>query len=930
MRHRPIQTNFTAGELSPRLEGRVDMSQYANGVSSLENFLILPHGGVTRRHGFTFASEVKDSSKKVRLIPFEFSTEQAYVLEFGNQYIRFYKDNAIIVEDDTPSVLNGNFEDTSGTADWDNWTETAGDGAIAEETTDPYWGNKSVKLTAGATANTEITQAGITTIAATKYYLTFWTKGDGTNAGRYSIYDVTNAGYISTNQSTGVTGTSWEKFQVMFTTPAGCVQIRIELECPSANGGVAYFDLASVDGYPYQQSTPYLEADLFDLYYTQSADQMFIVHKDYEPKVLSRLAHNSWTLLDFEFEDGPWLDENLDVDHQITPTVLSGTGGLTSNKDTWDADHVGALWRLKLNNEWGYVEITSFTNAKTVGMQVIGDDLGGIDDVTNGDMELDSNWADYNTPTVNERSGAQSHAGEYSRKFTADAQNDGIKSDTFSTVIGQKYFITVWYRPTSSALMQIKCRKADDSGWQFEDNAVSGTVNEWNSKTFGYTATVAGSGAYIVVAGNAAGTWYVDDVSHKHVMDTSHWREGAWSPYNGYPGTITFFEGRLFLAGSPEQPQTIWGSAIDDFTNFTPGTENDEAVQYTLASDQVNSIQWLAPSTHLLIGTAAGEFRMHGGADNMITPSNVAVKSPTTFGGRLIRPVRIGNSVIFVQRAGKKLREYSYSLEIDNFKAIDLTILSEHITGDGIVAMDYQQEPDSILWAVREDGTLLGLTYERDHKVVGWHRHPLDGEVESVCVIPATTGDRDEVWASIKRTVDGSTVRYIEYMDPNVYSDSSLSYSGSATTQLAGLEHLEGEEVVIVGDGAIYEPQTVSEGKIAIDPSAEDITVGLTYTSYLKTMRLEVDTLEGTSQGRRKRWTKIQVRVYETLGVKILGEQIPFRSTEDLMGEPPPAHSGIIEKSQLGWDLDGQIEIQQEQPLPITVLSIMGIIDIND
>jgi hypothetical protein len=291
--------------------------------------------------------------------------------------------------------------------------------------------------------------------------------------------------------------------------------------------------------------------------------------------------------------------------------------------------------------------------------------------------------------------------------------------------------------------------------------------------------------------------------------------------------------------------------------------------------------------------------------------------------------VRAGNTIIFVQRAGKKVREYTYSLEIDNYTAEDMTILAEHITGDGIIAMDYQQEPDSIIWFVRNDGTLLGLTYNRYHKVVGWHRHPMTGSVESICVIPSADGSRDELWAAISRTIDGGTKRYIEYIDPDINTDSALVYSGSAVTELTGLEHLEGETVAIVGDGAIYQSEVVTDGKITIDPSAEEIEVGLAYTSYLKTMRPEVETRGGTSQGRRKRWVKIQVRVYETLGVKILGEIIPFRSAADDMDEPPPLFSGIIEKVNLGWDLDGQIEITQEQPLPITILSIMGIIDIN-
>jgi hypothetical protein len=874
---------------------------------------------------------VKTHSKKVRLIPFEFSITQAYVLEFGDQYIRFYKDNAQIVEDTTPAVVNGGFETAGGGgADiWGTWVETAGDGVIAAETTDPYWGTEAAKLTAGATANTEITQASITTIASTKYYLTFWTKGDGTNAGRYSIYDVSNAAYIVTNVSTAVTGTGWTKYQVSFTTPASCIQIRIELECPAASGGIAYFDQVSVDGYPVEVASPYLEADLPELFFTQSADILYIVHEDYPPYQLTRTSHTNWTLTKLVVRDGPYFDQNIDEDLTITPSDREGTVNLTAAGFSWVAGDIGSLWRLEYEDDWGYAEIVSITNPQ-VAVADVKELLPGKEVVVNGGMELDANWPDYLSPIINERSAEQFKYGEYSRKFTANSINDGIKSDTFPAAAGETYSVSFWVFPVDANSIKVIVRKGDDSGDEYTNTFSSLTLGEWNRIHLTYTSTLTGSLAFIaIISPVAAGTWYIDDVDHQLLTSTFSWREGCWSPKHGYPRAITFFEGRLWFAGSKDQPQTVWGSTSDDFTLFEPSTADDGALQFTIGSDQVNVIQWIAPSTQLIIGTLAAEFKLSGGANNIVTPTTISIKSPTAYGSKQIRPVRVGNSIIFVQRAGKKVREYTYSLEIDNFSAEDLAILAEHITGDGIIDTAYQQEPDSIIWFVRSDGTLLGLTYNRYHKVVGWHRHPITGSVESLCVIPSADGSRDELWAVISRTIDGGTKRYIEYIDPDTNTDSALTYSGSAVTTLAGLEHLEGETVAIVGDGAVYPSEVVTDGKITIDPSAEEIEIGIAYTSYLKTMRAEVETRGGTSQGRRKRWAKVQVRVYETLGAKILGETIPFRSAADDMDEPPPLFTGIIEKINLGWDLDGQIEISQEQPLPMTILSIMGIIEIN-
>ena len=565
----PFQSNFTAGELSPRLEGQIDFKKYFNGCSELTNMIVYPHGGATRRGGTYFVSEVKTASKEVRLIPFEFNVTQSYVLEFGDQYIRFYKDNG---------------------------------------------------------------------------------------------------------------------------------QIQ--------SGGSAY-----------EISTPYLEAELSEIHFAQSADVMYICHSNHAPRKLSRTGHTSWTL--------------------TTPTF------------------------------------------------------------------------------------------------------------------------------------------------------------QWNSSS-------------------------------------------PWTSGNGYPRTVSFYEQRLFFAGTSTYPQTIWGSVTAAYEDFKTGSNADDALEYAIATNKVNVIRWLQPSRDLIVGTGGGEFKVGRPQGEPLTPSNVMVTQQTTYGSWTIPPIQIGNAILFTQRARRKLREFSYQYQNDGYIAPDMTLLAEHITAGYLKDMDYQQEPDSVVWACTSTGSLLSMTYERPEDVVAWAEHAIGGtdvEVESVAVI--TNATQDQLWVAVKRTVNGSVVRHIEYLDPDLNVDSGLSGTVStATTSVSGLSHLEGETVKLVINDAVFPDATVSSGAISISVPTGwtnvPIQVGLGYTSTLKTMRVEAGSQAGKAQGLKKRWNEVKVRLLNTTGVKINGDQLPFRTSSTPMSSGIGLFTGDKRVTNLGWDRDGIIEIKQEQPLPLTVLGIHGTLTVSD
>ena len=401
-----------------------------------------------------------------------------------------------------------------------------------------------------------------------------------------------------------------------------------------------------------------------------------------------------------------------------------------------------------------------------------------------------------------------------------------------------------------------------------------------------------------------------------------------------YPRSVTFFEERLYWGGTDNNPQTIWASKSGDFLNMDQGTGlDDESVEFTLATDDVNVIRWMKASDVLLIGTVGGEFKLHGNGAP-VTPSNVRVVQETKYGSSTVIPVTSGRAVLFNQRATKKIRQMIFDLNVEGFVAPDLTILAEDITGDGISDMAYQQEPDSIIWAVRSDGLLIGLTYQRDQQVVAWHQHPVGGtgtEVESVAVIPSSDGLADELWISVKRTINGGTVRYIEYLDPAIYVDSGLTYSGTPISEFSGLAHLEGQTVAIVGDDAVYPSVVVSGGSVSISESVSTAYIGLPYTTEVVTLPPEVPQKDGASFGKKKAWNRIILNLYQTLGITINSKQLILRSGGDPMDSAPPEFTGQHDVTNLGWkESDSSLTIKQEQPLGMTLISITGELNVSD
>jgi len=438
---------------------------------------------------------------------------------------------------------------------------------------------------------------------------------------------------------------------------------------------------------------------------------------------------------------------------------------------------------------------------------------------------------------------------------------------------------------------------------------------------------------------------------------TTDFALGAFSDTTGYPSCVTFFEQRLVFAATTAQPQAIFFSRSADYENFDDKyhetVADDDAIVYTIASNQVNAIRFLTATRTLIIGTAGGEFAADGGGTGeAITPTNILINKQSNHGAANVDGISLGNATLFLQRAKRKIRELAYNFDVDGYTAPDLTILAEHITESGITQMAYQEEPNSIIWCVRTDGQLLGFTYQREQQVTAWHRHIIGGSfgsgnavVESVEVLP-TDDSEYQVWIIVKRTIDGATKRYVEYLhdlkfdttdDTSFnYLDSQLAYDGSATTTISGLDHLEGETVSVLADGSTHPDKVVSSGAITLERSSTKVKVGLPYVSLLQTMRIDAGANNGTSQSKTKRIYEITARLYESIGIEIGPdlnnmERIPFRSSANAMDSGINVFTGDKEIEFRGnYETDGFIFVRQNQPLPLTVLSLYPRLITND
>ncbi len=894
------------------MEGRTDFQKYFSGCTKLENFVVLPHGPATRRPGTYFVSEIKTSANKTRLIPFEFSTEQTYILEFGNQYIRFFKDNGQITE-----------------------------------------GDKTI---------TAITKANPAVVTS-------------------SSHGYSNGDFVTITSVVGMTEVNNKTFKVADKTTN-----TFELQDVDGNdinsSSYTTYSSAGTANKIYQITTNYTTAQLFDLKFAQSADTMYICHNSHEVSKLTRTGHTSWSLSEVDFaETGPYMDANTTTTTLTPASSGTGTGvNITASAIVginggvgWATTDVGRI--LKFNS--GEAKITARTNTTVVVCTItkafantdatVSWQLGSFSDTTGhpSSVSFFEQRLVFASTTDQPQTLFFSKSGDYENMTSgtnasdamvytiASNQVNAIKSlKATRTLIcmttGGEYAVSSGSAQDAITPTNINIRKQSNYGSAGVDALSIGNATiflqrakrkirelAYNFDTDGYQAPdmtilsehITESGItqmdyqqepYSVVwcvrtDGVLAGLTYnrLEQVVawHRHIFGGK-----SDTTKNIIQQQISFTSNSTNVStGSNTITLTSHGLSTGDPIYYYAGSNvigglNNSSLYYTIASDS-NTIKLATTAANATAGTA-------------ISLTSAPSSDTTQY---IYQGVNIQTDIIYSVAHGLQSGEIIY---YDN-TGTSITGLSEN-TKYYVGKVDDNQFQ---LYAKSDLLTPVNLTAahtsEQTDNIL---KH---AEVESVAIINGDA-DEDQVWVIIKRWINGAVRRYVEYFTPFNFSkdltafhyvDSGLAYSGGSTTSLTGLDHLEGEQVAIVGDGAAQNNKTVSSGAVTIDTSSEEAKIGLLYSSDLQTMRLDEGYSE-TTQTKTKRIYDLSVRFHETVGASVGPNvdnltAINFRDSSASMNLPVPLFTGdkFIEFDS-DYGTEGLVYVQQPQALPMTILGI--------
>lgn len=925
------QFSFSSGELAPSLYGRTDFTRYSSGLKKCSNFFVAKHGGAYNRPGTQYVSEVKDSSKRVKLIPFIFNSDQTYALEFGNLYIRVYKDGAQVTESATSKVITG--------------ITQANPAVVTTSTSHGYTSGQEVYIS-GVLGMTEVNGRNfkIANASGSTFELQYL---DGTNV-----------------NSTGFSAYS------------------------SAGTSIRVFTL----------TTTYVERDLQDLQVAQSADVLIIAHHNYAPRQLSRLADDSWTISEITF--APSIS---------APTSVGGSGGTGSGSTSYQVTSVksetfeeslpSSTYTIASTPTSGAPITVTWTDATGAQEYNVYKSLNGIFGFIGVASAGSPGFSDNAIPA--------------DTTDTPPIARNPFQLETAKTITG----IT----QANPAVVTTSAAHGYASGDLVYIESVGG-MTQVNNMFFFITVlstTTFSLQSFSAGANVNSGSYgaYTSGGTVKRAMD--------------YPSAVSFFQQRLVFANTNDDPEKVFCSKTGNFYNFSISfpIQDDDAVTFNLAGRQVNAVQHLIELGKLVSFTSGGEWVIEGDSAGILTPAEINPKQHSYNGAGVLPPLIIGGNALYVQARGSIVRDLGFDFQIDGYRGNDLTIFASHLF-EGYTLTDwcYQQIPNSIVWCVRSDGTLLGMTYVKEQQVLGWHKHDLGGTVENVVAIPE--GQEDALYVVVKRTIDGDTKRYIERLntrqvleiEDSIFMDSALTYDGrntgsttmtltgsgwtytdtltltassstfvsgdvgneihlyddeegvirceitaysSATVvsvkpnrtvpvsmravaisdwaravdELTNLWHLEGEDVSVFADGYVvaspnndaYDVITVSDGTITLDRPYALIHVGLPFISDIET--LDIDSLQGeTMADKNKLIGRVTAFVESSRGIwagpseptSILDglTELKIRDFENY-DDPVELQTGTVSINiQPNWNSNGRIFIRQVDPVPLSILSL--------
>lgn len=711
------------------------------------------------------------------------------------------------------------------------------------------------------------------------------------------------------------------------------------------------------------------DPDIWQVVPCQINDVVYLVHPDYPVYKLTRLADTNWTMAPVVFDVPPMLDQNVS-NTTLTPSGLTGSITLTANAPAWttatyyaagnSVSEAGILYVAKVSHVAGTFatdlaagkwEVQTIFQSGHVGSYW---QISHLRDANYVAIDITANG--FSSQLLVKGAWELTTSGVWAADVKLERSFDnGVTWTTIRTVsaVGDRN-TSITGTAEVSALYRIEVANYTNSSGTIDPRAVLTSVDAFIRGTVQITSV---TNAYL-----ATGT-VVSELDTTSA--TSYWSEGAWSDVRGYPRAVTTFQQRTIYGGSDYEPQRIWGSVTNDLENFDRGDSSlsTDSFAFDLAAVGRGPIQWLIAQTDLFVGFSSAEWVVNSGSsgDAAISPTAVNAVEQSTWGSATgVQPAIVGNGIFYTQRAQRTMQQMLFSIYTTRYMSSDVTHLSEHLFGAGIVQIAYQPQfrNQAIVWDITKSHAMCGMTYQLEQEIFAWHRHTTgdgtDTGFESCASVQGHGSNDDEVWVVVNRTIGGTRYRYIELMDPTVwevqgeaengiptpdikkafYVDAGISVSGPSSNVISGLDHLKGRLVVGLLNGNItFGPLTVSNSGTITIPNYSPVSgnldklhIGLPINYAAQTMRLDLGG-RGPMAGLNKAISKLFLRLYNALGGNISdgnkSTPIKYRGTLVPLGEGPDIYTGEKQVQPFNnVNSDDPIYIVQgSDALPLTLLA---------
>jgi len=892
---------FNRGLVSPLALARVDVARTRLSAAAMTNWVPKTQGAMRIKPGTKFLGS-SDSDNPAAWIEFVAATSDTALIEITDGKLRVWIDDSPLARPEvSTSIANGDFGSSSGWTDSSSGggTLTFGGSGLVLDAVNIGGLAKCTREVAVAGGDQNIEHALAVDVA--RGPVTFRC-GSSAGADDYVSEAILGSGQHS------LAFTPDGNFHMTFQSSRDVDAIVASVAVETA--GVV------------ELVAPWTADDLDNIRFDQSADVVFVnCAGARQRKIERRGSGRSWSIVDFAPDNGPFLPTRS-ADVRLKAGATYGNTTLTADQQFFSENHVGALFRLFHNGQSGVYRL-------------------GREDVVTDAVEMTGVGSGSDTA---ERRIKITTSGSWSADITVQRSFDGpdIGFHDTSTTIGTNTTtniddgddnLTVWYR--------LKIKSGD-----YNSGAAVCTITYNNSGRTGICR---------VTGYNSPTSVDVEVLSRFSSTDWSdNWQEGTWSPARGFPSSVAIYEGRLWHAGGAQ----IFGSVSDDYENFFDETEGDAGpISRSVGRGPVDRVYFLMPLLRLIMGTAGSEIALRSSSfDEPLTPENNSAKPVSTQGSANVRAIQIDTIGVFVQRSGKRVFSLQFDFGAGDYQSQELTLLVPDLLEAGVTALAIQRQPDTRIHFVLGDGRVAMLTYEAAEEVLCWSLIETDGVIEKAMVLPGV--DEDQVYYHVRRTIDGTTRRYLEKWALESecqggalswIADCGASYTGTATTTIPNLGHLDGKDVVVWADGVDMTPDdaggeqqlfTVSGGAITLPAAKTNVVVGLPFNADWQSTKLAYAAAAGTALAQLKRADHIgfvlaNVHNNALFFGRDFANLDPLPRLIDKGAEADPDRI-FAEFDQASmpfpglWDSDSRICLRAKAPRPVTMMAAVPTIQTND